>query len=93
MKFSSIGQVSSEKMFENIDGIIGILLAHTWDFCPGELNAEGSHHCLILTLCIRETPKLVILLTVKTQMKYSIMLHIIRVYTACKGKKEYNIFC
>ena len=29
MKFSSIGQVSSEKMFENIDGIIGILLAHT----------------------------------------------------------------
>ena len=50
---------------------------------------------LLLTLCIRETPK-----TVKTQMKCSIMLHFIRAYTVCKGKKglrsyqakEYNIF-
>ena len=39
----------------------------------------------------------VLLQTVKTQMKCSIMLHFIRVYTVCKGKKdlqtkEYNIF-
>ena len=50
-----------------------------------------------LTLCILETPKRVLLQTVKTQMKSSIMLHFIRVYTVCKGKKdlqaiEYNIF-
>ena len=42
-------------------------------------------------------PKQVLLQTVKTQMKCSIMLHFIRVYTVCKGKKvlrtkEYNIF-
>ena len=53
---------------------------------------EGS-----LTLCIREAPKWVLLQTVKTEMKCSIMLHLIRVYTVCKGKKdlqtkEYNIF-
>ena len=34
-----------------------------------------------------ETPKWVLLQTVKTQMKCSIMLHFIRVYTVCKGKK------
>ena len=48
-----------------------------------------------LTLCIRETPKWVLLQTVKTHMKCS-MLHFIRVYTVCKGikdfqTKEYNI--
>ena len=41
-----------------------------------------------LTLCIREPPKEVLLQTVKTQMKCSIMLHFIRVYTACRGKIE-----
>ena len=44
-----------------------------------------------LTLCIRETPKRVLLQTVKTQMKCSIssiMLHFIRVYNVCKGKKR-----
>ena len=39
------------------------------------------------TLCIRETPKWVLLQTVKTQMKCSIMLHFIWVYTVCKGNK------
>ena len=41
----------------------------------------------ILTLCIWDTPKQVSLQTVKTQMKCCIMLHSIRVYTDCKGKK------
>ena len=50
-----------------------------------------------LTLCIRETPKRVLLQTVKTQMKCSIMLHFIRVYTVWKAKKdlqtkEYNFY-
>ena len=55
---------------------------------------------LLLTLSIWETPKWEPLQTVKTQMKCSIMLHFIRAYTVCKGKKglrsyqtnEYNIF-
>ena len=42
------------------------------------------------------SPKQELLQTMKTQMKCSIMLHFIRVYTVCKGKsdpltKEYNI--
>ena len=41
-----------------------------------------------LTLCIQETTKGVLLQMVKTQMKYSTMLHFIRVYTVCKGKKD-----
>ena len=41
-----------------------------------------------LTLCIQETPKQVLLLTVKTWMKCSIILHFIRIYTVCKGKKD-----
>ena len=41
-----------------------------------------------LTLCIPETPKRVLLQTVKTQMKCSKMLHFTRVYTVCKGKKD-----
>ena len=51
-----------------------------------------------LTLCIWETPKEVLLQTVKTQMKCSIMLHFIRLDTVRKGKKkdlqtkENNIF-
>ena len=43
---------------------------------------------LVLTLCIQETPKLVLFQLVKTQMKCSIMLHFIRVYSVCKGKKD-----
>ena len=51
----------------------------------------------LLTLCISETLEQVLLQTVKTQMECSIMLHFIRVYTVCQGKKdlqpkEYNIF-
>ena len=43
-----------------------------------------------------ETPKRVLLQTVKTQMKCHIMRHFIKIYTVCKGKKdlqtkEYNI--
>ena len=56
-------------------------------------------HWLIyfLTLCIRETPKRVVLITVKTKMKCRMMQHFTRVYTVCKAKKdlqtkEYNIF-
>ena len=37
----------------------------------------------LLTPCIQETPKQVLLQTVKTQMKCSIKLHFIRVYTVC----------
>ena len=52
---------------------------------------------LLGTHCIQETPKRVLLQTVKTQMKCSKMLHFIGVYTVWKGKKdlqtkEYNFF-
>ena len=43
-----------------------------------------------LTLCIQEAPKQVLVQIVKTQMKCSIMLHFIRVYTVCKGFKEFQ---
>ena len=42
---------------------------------------------LFETFCSWETPKRVLLKTVKIQMKCSIMLHFIRVYTGCKDKK------
>ena len=42
----------------------------------------------MLTLCIWETPKRVLLQTVKTHMKCSIMPHFIRVYTFVKVKKS-----
>ena len=53
---------------------------------------------LFLTLCIRETPKQLLLQTVKTQVKCSIMLHFISVYTVCMVKKIFRqkntiIFC
>ena len=41
-----------------------------------------------LTLCIWETSKRVLLQTVKTQMKCSIMLHFIWFYTVCKDLRE-----
>ena len=41
-----------------------------------------------VTLCIRETPKQVLLQTVKTRMKCHILQHFIRVYTVCQGKKD-----
>ena len=49
------------------------------------------------TLCTRETPKRVLLQTVKTQMKCRIMRHFIRVYMVCYDKKRssdknYNTF-
>ena len=40
-----------------------------------------------LTLCIRETPKWILLQTVNTHMKSNIMRYFIKVYTVCKGKK------
>ena len=43
-----------------------------------------------LILFIQETPKRVHLQTVMTQMKCSIMLHFIWVYTVCKGKKIFR---
>ena len=48
--------------------------------CP---YTESLLFSYALTLCIQETPKRVLLQTVKTQM-----LHFIRVYTVCKGKKD-----
>ena len=44
--------------------------------------------CGYSTLCIWETPKWVLLQTVKTQMKCHTMQHFIRAYTVCKGKKD-----
>ena len=46
--------------------------------------------CLLglLTLYILETPKVVLLQTVKTQMKCRIMRHFIWVYTVCGDKKD-----
>ena len=52
------------------------------------LRKQCHNQIVCLTLCIRETPKRVLLQIVKTQMKCSIMLHFIRVYTVCKGKKD-----
>ena len=70
------------------------------NLCNNEVRVcNKALHCstlYILTLCIWETPKRVLLQTVMTQMKCSIMLHFIRVYAVCKGKKDlqtkqYNI--
>ena len=48
------------------------------------------NHILTLSLCIQETPKWVLLQTVKTQMKLHIMWHFISVYTGCRGKKIFR---
>ena len=42
----------------------------------------------VLTRCIRETPKRVLLRIVKAPMKCSIMLRFIRVYTVCFDRKD-----
>ena len=42
----------------------------------------------ILTLCFWEAPQRELLQTVITQIKCSIMLHFIGVYTVCNGKKD-----
>ena len=42
----------------------------------------------LLNIPILETPKRVLLQTVKSQMKCSIMLHFIQVYTVCKVKRS-----
>ena len=58
--------------------------------------ANGAFISLELTLCIRDTPKHILLKTMKNQMKCSIMLHFIRVYTVCKGKqifRQKNTIC
>ena len=57
-----------------------------------------NKHCkpCILSFVFEETPRCVLWQTVKTQMKCSMMLHFIRVYTVCIGKKDlqtkYNFF-
>ena len=43
-----------------------------------------------LTHSCQKTPKRVLLQTVKSQMKCSMMLHFIRGYTVCKGKKDFQ---
>ena len=51
----------------------------------------------MLILCIRETPELVVLQTVKTQMNCCIMRHFIMIYTVCKRQKRSSdkkiLFC
>ena len=49
-------------------------------------NMKSFSPCI--TPCFWKTPKRLLLQTVKTQMKCSIMLHFIRVYTFCKGMKN-----
>ena len=49
-------------------------------------NMKSFSPCI--TPCFWKTPKRLLLQTVKTQMKCSIMLHFIRVYTVCKGMKN-----
>ena len=51
---------------------------------------KGTYRLIkhFLTLCIPENSKRVLLQTAKTQMKCSIILHFIRVFTVCKGKKH-----
>ena len=44
--------------------------------------------CAIELIKPHETTEWVLLQTVKTQVKGSIMLHFIRVNTICKGKKD-----
>ena len=51
---------------------------------------ENCVFIFVFTLCNQETPKQVILQTVKTQMKCSIMLHLIRVYLFVKVKKIFR---
>ena len=46
----------------------------------------GFRHSVMF--CNQETTKRVLWQTGNTQMKCSIMLHYIRVYTVCKGKKK-----
>ena len=52
------------------------------------LRKQCHNQIVCLTFCIRETLKRVLLQTVMTQIKCSIMLYFIRVYTVCKGKKD-----
>ena len=52
--------------------------------CLQSISADNTSRQRVLTLCILETPKQVLLQTVKC----SIMLHFIRVYTVCKGEKD-----
>ena len=58
------------------------------NYLPDQTLHNMLQHFHYLTLCILEAPKWVLLQTVKTQMKSSIMLHFIRVYTVCKDKKD-----
>ena len=55
-----------------------------------KLCAFDNWHTCTITLPSQETPKRVLLQTAKTQMKCSIMLHFIRVYTVWKGKKIFS---
>ena len=58
-------------------------LIFTYPFRPPRLNITGKEN---LTLYIRETPKQVLLQTLKTLMKCLIMWHFIRVYSVFKVK-------
>ena len=55
-----------------------------------ELKRKLTHTTGPLTLCIQETPKRVLLQTVKAQMKCSIMLHDAAFHQGlhCKRKKD-----
>ena len=58
----------------------GSAVRHVTDCCNGP-GMYSYMSIVVLTLCIRETPKRVLLQTVKAKMKCSSLQHFIRVYT------------
>ena len=62
-----------------------------WHFC-GSINSGQALYAYLVNQLVNplysRNPRTSFLQTVKTQMKYSRMLHFIRVSTVCKGKKD-----
>ena len=80
----------------NLQIFFPFLAEYITDICQHyKLNITNLQ--ITLSIMEFETPEHVLLQTVKTQMKCSLVLHFIRAYTVCKGKtdiqtKEYNTF-
>ena len=51
-------------------------------------NACKNKLTTLLTFCVWETPQRAVLQIVKIQMRCTIILHFIRVFSVCKGKKR-----
>ena len=70
--------------------LLAVLTCILWiSVLINNISFKNVRKFITLTLCILETPKReLVLQTVKTQMKCSKMLHFIRVYAFCKGKKD-----